>query len=267
MATFADKFLQDIDELSDDEEQKQNEVSHGEGGDSEGGESEMMDEEDKEYERYHEREKKVEKLMAKGYQSKVRDNPALQLHIESLEASLRGQALPGGKYENLSQKEVAHELILSTNDYLKHIDNDILIVHKQLRDLYATKFSELESIILNPIDYAKAVQVIGNIQGDISKVVENLKWLPNSTIMSLTVSFSASTGRQLSEKEYLEVRTLSNEVITLDGNKQKMLNFLERRMTLIAPNVSAIVGTRVAAKLIASAGGIVELSRIPAGNI
>jgi U4/U6 small nuclear ribonucleoprotein PRP31 len=46
-----------------------------------------------------------------------------------------------------------------------------------------------------------------------------------------------------------------------------MLNFLERRMNLIAPNVSAIVGTRVAAKLIAAAGGIVELSRIPSGNI
>jgi U4/U6 small nuclear ribonucleoprotein PRP31 len=60
---------------------------------------------------------------------------------------------------------------------------------------------------------------------------------------------------------------LSDEVIYLDADKQRMLNFLERRMTLIAPNVSSIVGTRVAAKLIASAGGIMELSRIPAGNI
>lgn len=38
-------------------------------------------------------------------------------------------------------------------------------------------------------------------------------------------------------------------------------------MHLIAPNLSAIVGTAVAAKLIASAGGIVELSKIPACNI
>jgi U4/U6 small nuclear ribonucleoprotein PRP31 len=68
----------------------------------------------------------------------------------------------------LSNKEKAQELIIQTNDYLKHIDNDILIVHKQLRDAYAIKFSELESIILNPIDYAKAVKVIGNASGDIS---------------------------------------------------------------------------------------------------
>lgn len=123
--------------------------------------------------------------------------------------------------------------------------------------MYAIKFSELESIILNPIDYARAVSIIANTQGDLSKVAsEQLTWLSNSTIMSVTVSFSASTGRQLADKELQEVLKLAEEVIKLDINKQKMLNFLENRMLLIAPNVSAIVGTRVAAKLIASAGGI-----------
>ena len=71
----------------------------------------------------------------------------------------------------------------------------------------------------------------------------------------------------MSDKELQEVIKLCDEVISLDDDKQKMLNFLENKMTLIAPNVSAIVGTRVAAKLIAAAGGIIELSRIPAGNI
>ena len=74
--------------------------------------------------------------------------------------------------------------------------------------------------------------------------------------MSITVSFSASKGRILTEKELVEVVKYCEEVISLDNDKQKMLNYIESRMTMIAPNVSAIVGTRVAAKLIASAGGI-----------
>lgn len=74
-------------------------------------------------------------------------------------------------------------------------------MHKELRDAYAVKFGELESIILNPIDYARAVSIIGNTQGDLSLVLEKLQWLSNQTLMSLTVSFSASTGRQLTEKE------------------------------------------------------------------
>ena len=57
---------------------------------------------------------------------------------------------------------------MQTNDYLKHIDNDILIVHKELRDAYVVKFGELESIILSPNDYARAVRIIGNIQGELS---------------------------------------------------------------------------------------------------
>lgn len=46
-----------------------------------------------------------------------------------------------------------------------------------------------------------------------------------------------------------------------------MILFLKNKMDVLAPNVSAIVGSSVAAKLIASAGGIVELSRIPACNV
>ena len=68
-------------------------------------------------------------------------------------------------------------------------------MHKELRDAYVVKFGELESIILNPIDYARAVRIIGNAQGDLSLVLEKLQWLSNQTLMSLTVSFSASTGR------------------------------------------------------------------------
>jgi U4/U6 small nuclear ribonucleoprotein PRP31 len=132
--------------------------------------------------------------------------------------------------------------------------------------MYASKFSELESIILNPVDYAKAVKVIANID-DITRVVDNLGWLPNQTIMSVTVSFSASSGKALTEKELKDVHGFADEILQLENSKQRMLTYLERRMTLIAPNVSAIVGTRVASKLIASAGGIQELSRIPACNI
>ena len=38
-------------------------------------------------------------------------------------------------------------------------------------------------------------------------------------------------------------------------------------MTYIAPNLSALVGSSVAAQLIGAAGGVVSLSKIPACNI
>lgn len=95
-------------------------------------------------------------------------------HILNLEQDLSGEKSVLKQYENLSHKEVVQELLVHTNDYLKHIDNDILIVHKQLRDLYSCRFSELESIILNPVDYARSVRLVGNTSGDISHVLEQM---------------------------------------------------------------------------------------------
>eukprot|EP00347_Sterkiella_histriomuscorum_P006224 403353590 len=219
---------------------------------------------DDDYQEYEQREQKIERLIAKNYQSKIRGNPQFIEHLTYLKSDLTGQQL--ARFKNLSAKEQQHQLIIATNDYLKHIDNDILIVHKQLRDAYEHKFSELESIILNPLDFSRAVKEIGNVE-DITRVIDNLNWLPNQSLMSVTVAFSASSGRQLSEKELQEVVRIADEVILLNDQKAQMLNYLETRMSSVAPNVSAIVGTRVAAKLIAAAGGIGELAKIPASNI
>lgn len=85
--------------------------------------------------------------------------------------------------------------------------------------------------------------------------------------MSVTVAFSASSGKPLSDNDLNSVMKACDEVIWLNEAKDKMINYLSNRMHLIAPNLCEIVGSTVASKLIASAGGIVELSKIPACNI
>ena len=55
----------------------------------------------------------------------------------------------------------------------------------------------------------------------------------------------------------------------LDYQKAKiqMISFVEKQMELIAPNLNNLLGPEIGSKMIASAGGLVELSRIPACNI
>jgi len=53
-------------------------------------------------------------------------------------------------------------MINQTNDFLRVIDFEIMTVHKTARDGFLVRFPELESIILNPVDYCKAVLAIGN---------------------------------------------------------------------------------------------------------
>lgn len=45
------------------------------------------------------------------------------------------------------------------------------------------------------------------------------------------------------------------------------MNYVESRMTLIAPNLSMTIGSSVAAKLMGAAGGLSALSKIPACNL
>lgn len=49
--------------------------------------------------------------------------------------------------------------------------------------------------------------------------------------------------------------------------KQKILQFVESRMQYIAPNLSLMVGSDTAAKLMGIAGGLSQLCKMPACNI
>ena len=56
-------------------------------------------------------------------------------------------------------------------------------------------------------------------------------------------------------------------MLRLDEDKAHILKFVESRMSHIAPSLSHLIGTRVAAQLVGIAGGLTALSKIPAGNI
>jgi U4/U6 small nuclear ribonucleoprotein PRP31 len=101
---------------------------------------------------------------------------------------------------------------------------------------------------------------------DLSKV--DLKpILPSGTIMIVNIQGAATVGKPLSETQLLHVLEAAQLALDFDDDRTKILNYVESRMTFIAPNLSAIVGTRTAARLMGVAGGIAALSRIPSCNI
>ena len=50
-------------------------------------------------------------------------------------------------------------------------------------------------------------------------------------------------------------------------NKQKIFSYVESRMTLIAPNLSMIIGASRAAKLMGLAGGLSNLAKMPSCDV
>ncbi|ORZ06591.1 Nop domain-containing protein [Lobosporangium transversale] len=158
-----------------------------------------------------------------------------------------------------------YQLIVKANTITVAIDNEILVVHKFIRDHYEPKFPELETLVANPLDYARTVKRIAN-QEDITKV-ELHDILPSATVMVVVVTGTTTEGRPLTESEWQACEDACNLALDLEKAKQTIIEYVESRLTFIAPNLSAIIGTATAAKLMGQAGGLTALSKIPACNV
>ena len=94
--------------------------------------------------------------------------------------------------------------------------------------------------------------------------------MQSTTIMSLSVAYTASiqaNGYVTDQEEISKMKAMIRDILKLSDHKIEMLLYLEKTVKSVAPNVCEIIGPKVAAKLVSTAGGITELSRIPASNI
>ncbi|CAL9242775.1 unnamed protein product [Arabidopsis halleri] len=160
-----------------------------------------------------------------------------------------------------------YKLILDCNKLSVDIENEIVIVYNFIRDKYGRKFQELESLIHDPIDYARVVKKIGN-ETDLTLVnLEDLLLLQPATIISVSLTALTTKGNPLPDDVLQKTLDACDRALNLDSARKKVLDFLESKMGCIAPNISAIVGSAIAAKLMGTAGGLTALAKMPACNV
>ncbi|OAD67835.1 hypothetical protein PHYBLDRAFT_23225 [Phycomyces blakesleeanus NRRL 1555(-)] len=170
-----------------------------------------------------------------------------------------------GMTRDAGEEDEEYNLIIQANGMTADIDSEIQTVYKFLRDHYAPRFPELESLVLNPLDYARTVQAIGNNM-DITKI-DLRPILPSATIMVITVTHTTTSGRELSPEEWKITKDACDMALGLDAARKKIMSYVESRMSIIAPNLSNVVGSSTAAKLLTAAGGLMAFCKIPACNV
>ncbi|KAF9438773.1 U4/U6 small nuclear ribonucleoprotein Prp31 [Entomortierella beljakovae] len=171
----------------------------------------------------------------------------------------------GSDVSGMVEDDPEYRLIVKANTITVAIDNEIVVVHKFIRDHYEPKFSELETLVANPIDYARTVKRIGNEEDTTKFNLHDI--LPSATVMVVLMTGTKTEGRQLTESEWEACEDACNLVLELDRAKQTIIEYVESRLTFIAPNLSAIIGTATAAKMMGQAGGLTALSKLPACNV
>ncbi|PAV20798.1 Nop domain-containing [Pyrrhoderma noxium] len=158
-----------------------------------------------------------------------------------------------------------YNLIVQANNLSVDVDNDILLVHKFIRDHYAPKFPELEQLVTDPSMFIRTVRALGNSEDPTKVDLSGV--LPPAVIMSVLVTATTTSGQNLSEGEWLTVQNACDLADRLEEARKKIFTYVSSRMNMLAPNLSAIVGTTVAAKLLGVAGGLSALAKMPACNV
>lgn len=156
-------------------------------------------------------------------------------------------------------------MVLKSNDFVQSIDEEIILTKRYIADIYRKKFPELETLITNKLQYVRTVKSIGN---EMDLTLVNLSELISpQQVMMVSVSASTTPGQPLTAQELALCSAACDEVMLLDSHRTLLLNFVESRMGVIAPNLCSLIGSRVAANLVGLAGGLVPLSKIPGCNI
>ena len=119
--------------------------------------------------------------------------------------------------------------------------------------------------MLEPLAYARVVARIGNEESVIDVDLDGV--VPRHVQMTVSVSASTTDGEPLAAGELARVLDACAMMEALHTDRDTLTGFVGSRMALVAPNLSAVCGANVAAKLVGAAGGLTRLSEIPACNI
>ena len=155
--------------------------------------------------------------------------------------------------------------VAAANDVVGELTRHVDLLHRRVKEAYAPRFPELESLVPGAVEYARAVRMIGN-EMDVS-ALPLAEILPHSKVVGIAISANTTNGRQLPEGTLRVVQDACDVIVDLEQRRQQVSEFIEARMRFIAPNVTAIVGSELAAKLMITAGGLKELSVMPAGTV
>jgi U4/U6 small nuclear ribonucleoprotein PRP31 len=192
------------------------------------------------------------------------------------------QSLPPEKqttFVGSIEDDPEYHLLTQSNTLSTSIDSEIILVHKFIRDHYSIRFPELETLVGNPLDYAKVVTIIGNGPMDaesmkklqISK--ENRLGVPlrsvldGPSVMIVTVEATTTKGREMTAVELERVMRACEMTLALDRAKKTLTDYVQSRMNLFAPNLTALIGSLTAAQLLNFAGGLTGLAKTPACNL
>lgn len=89
----------------------------------------------------------------------------------------------------------------------------------------------------------------------------------DQTANEVFIAAQTSYGTELPEMDVINIKKFTLKIKMLVNLRTNQERFLNDRMTCVAPNLTALIGDKVGAKMISQAGSLTNLAKYPASTI
>lgn len=203
----------------------------------------------------------------------------IRLHSEKLIKKLRegdtgtaqlglGHAYSRAKVKFSVQKNDNH--IIQAIAILDQLDKAINTFSMRVREWYGWHFPELVKIVSDNHKYAKIALFVKDKKTltedslhDLAALVDDDEEIAKSVINTAKISM----GQDISPTDMDNVTLFAERVVSLANYRKTLYSYLVSKMGVVAPNLAALIGEVVGARLISHAGSLTNLSKYPASTV
>ncbi|XWS42457.1 hypothetical protein CRYUN_Cryun16bG0015700 [Craigia yunnanensis] len=156
-------------------------------------------------------------------------------------------------------------MIVQAIGLLDDLDKELNTYAMRIREWYGWHFPELTKIVQDNILYAKTVKLMGDRANaanlDFSEI------LPEEVETELKEAAVISMGTEVNDLDLMNIKELCDQVLSLAEYRAQLYDYLKSRMNTVAPNLTALVGELVGARLIAHGGSLLNLAKQPGSTV
>jgi nucleolar protein 56 len=146
------------------------------------------------------------------------------------------------------------------------LDKTLNLLAGRVREWYGLHFPEMDRIVEKHDTYARLVATLGNRK---NFTYENLvaQDIPKEKSEELATSARRSMGAEIEEPDLAVLKSFCGLMLDLYKFRGKSESYVEEVLKDVAPNMTAIVGSALSARLISIAGSLNNLARMPASTL
>ncbi|KAL8711803.1 MAG: hypothetical protein Q9225_007053 [Loekoesia sp. 1 TL-2023] len=156
-------------------------------------------------------------------------------------------------------------MIIQAIALLDDLDKELNIYAMRVKEWYGWHFPEMARIVNDNLAYARIIIAMGMrtnaANADLAEI------LPEEIETAVKAAAEVSMGTEIMSEDLDNIRGLAEQVVSFTSERAQLSSYLSARMAAVAPNLTALVGDLVGARLIAHAGSLMNLAKSPASTI